>query len=106
MGRNVRGGKGEKDLSHEMYLSVRKHFPNTSKRSLPLYATRYGYWKDLLLLSEKSKQEQEQKNNDYDNDLLKEAIDLMRVQFRSDLDAVAEYEETANNRKKNNSCGG
>lgn len=80
--RNIRGGKGEKDLSHDMFLTIRKHFPNTAKQLLPLFANQYGYWKDLLLLSEKSK----------DPALLQESVELMRAQFQKDLDRVGKHE--------------
>ena len=84
--RNIRGGKGEKDLSHDMFLSVRRHFPKTAKQLLPLFATQYGYWKDLLLLSEK------------DPALLHESVDLMRAQLQKDLAIVAKHKASPENK--------
>jgi hypothetical protein len=97
--RNIRGGKGEKDLSYAMFLRIWRHYPETAKKMLRLFASHYGYWKDLLLIAEKSKtmwsttQEYEDKENVQLTDfVLKESIDIMRTQFQSDLDAMTKYE--------------
>ena len=51
--RNTRGGKGEKDLSHDMFLTMWTAYPETCSKLLPCFI-RYGYWKDLLLMMEKA----------------------------------------------------
>jgi hypothetical protein len=99
--RNIRGGKGEKDLSYAMFLRILRHYPDTAKKMLRLFASHYGYWKDLLLITEKSKtlwsttKEYEDKENVQLADfVLEESIDIMRTQLQSDLDAMANYEAT------------
>jgi hypothetical protein len=102
--RNIRGGKGEKDLSYAMFLQIWKHYPETAKKLLPLFAKHYGYWKDFLLMTEKSrkletatKKSQATENVRLSDSLLTESIGIMRTQFQHDLDSVADYEI----RKKN-----
>jgi hypothetical protein len=90
--RNIRGGKGEKDLSYAMFLSIWRHFPATAKKLLPLFANHYGYWKDLLLLTEKANKLKTKENHPVKDAVLGEAMGLMRAQLQSDLDLVAAYE--------------
>lgn len=97
--RNIRGGKGEKDLSYAMFLRIWRHYPDTAKKMLRLFASHYGYWKDLLLIAEKSetlwsttKEYQDKENLQLADFVLKESIDIMRTQFQSDLDAMAKHE--------------
>ena len=82
--RNARGGKGEKDLSFDMFLHVWKHFPSTAKKLLPLFP-HYGYWKDLLLLNERALKAGIV-------ELLDASITLMQEQLANDLDAVKKFE--------------
>jgi len=49
--RNCRGGKGEKQLAYSLFFCAKQKFPLTALKLLPLFA-HYGYWKDLLLISE------------------------------------------------------
>ena len=82
--RNARGGKGERDLSYGMFLTLAKAFPETSARLLPLFP-HYGYWKDLFnLMAEK---------NGLDESLTKAALGLIKDQFVRDLTALEEYEK-------------
>lgn len=106
--RNIRGGKGEKDLSYAIFLQVWKHYPETAKKLLPLFANHYGYWKDFLLMTETSrkletatKKSQATENVRLSDSLLAESIGIMRTQFQHDLDAVLEYEA----RKMNEDIG-
>lgn len=82
--RNARGGKGEKDLSFDIFLHVFKKFPETSKKLLPLFC-HYGYWKDLLLLMVKASKDVTIKGMD------DAALELMRVQLDKDMTALSEY---------------
>lgn len=86
--RNIRGGKGEKDLSYNMFLSLLKHYPETTKKLLPLFASQYGYWKDLLLMTEKSKRD----FADRTELILTESVKIMRAKFQEDLDILAKHE--------------
>jgi hypothetical protein len=93
--RNIRGGKGEKELSYTMFLRIWKHYPETAKKLLPLFARHYGYWKDLLLITEKSKKLDKQNHNITEN-ILQESARIMRSQFESDIKAMDEYEMRKN----------
>ena len=94
--RNIRGGKGEKELSYAMFLQIWKHYPETARKLLPLFASHYGYWKDLLLIAEKSKALEKREfgmiKNNTTASILKESTKIMRSQFESDVNAVANYE--------------
>mmetsp|Transcript_6430 Transcript_6430/g.18397 ORF Transcript_6430/g.18397 Transcript_6430/m.18397 type:complete len:686 (-) Transcript_6430:459-2516(-) len=97
--RNIRGGKGERDLSYDMFLKIWQHYPETAKKLLPLFARHYGCWKDCLLLAERCKaDDQEDKDSmvsdsgDLMESILGESIRIMRAQFRADLDELARYE--------------
>lgn len=95
--RNIRGGKGEKDLSYAMFFSIWKHYPETAKRLLPLFATQYGYWKDFLLMAEKAKNlKKGDENRQLMDSILEESVKIMRAQLRSDLEIVAAYEARKN----------
>lgn len=48
--RNTRGGKGEKKLSYDLFLTIYEKYPKTAMSLLKLFP-HYGYWKDLLQLS-------------------------------------------------------
>mmetsp|Transcript_8816 Transcript_8816/g.21531 ORF Transcript_8816/g.21531 Transcript_8816/m.21531 type:complete len:636 (+) Transcript_8816:350-2257(+) len=94
--RNVRGGKGEKELSYAMFLRIWKHYPETAKKLLRLFPIYYGYWKDLLLIAEKSKKLETEKVGEESREsmkcIIKESAKIMRTQFESDRNAIAEYE--------------
>jgi hypothetical protein len=47
--RDIRGGKGERELAHWMLLSLAKHYPETVLELLPLIPE-YGSWKDCVSL--------------------------------------------------------
>ncbi len=101
--RNVRGGKGEKTLSFQMFLNLCRHFPVTALQLLPLFV-HFGYWKDLLLLVDQSRK---LGIHDLKDRLLQEALRLMRDQFHKDLAIVDAYEKeqdsaTSNNNNNNN----
>ena len=49
--RNCRGGKGEKDIFHEMFIILYEQMSKTIIDLVPLIA-HYGYWKDYLYLQE------------------------------------------------------
>lgn len=89
--RNIRGGKGEKDLSYLMFRYIWRHYPATAKKLLRLFASHYGYWKDLLLMTELSQKNTISRQPET-KALLEESIAIMRAQLQSDLDAVAKYE--------------
>ncbi|CAB9498476.1 Domain of unknown function (DUF2828) [Seminavis robusta] len=84
--RNARGGKGEKDLSFQIFLRVWMQYPATAKQLLGLFA-HYGYWKDLLLLAVSAKAE-EVNGSDA---ILDESIALMKTQLQKDETAVNKY---------------
>ena len=92
--RNTRGGKGEKDLSYEIFLRVWAHYPHTAKKLLRLFP-HYGYWKDLLLLSEKAKKcdndDGSQQQKALQEALLLESIDIMCHQLAKDVEAMDKY---------------
>lgn len=94
--RNVRGGKGEKDLSYNMFLSLWKYYPETTKKLLPLFAGHYGYWKDLLLLTEKSKRD----FADLTEPILTESVKIIRDKFQEDLDVLAKHEAEPGKREE------
>ena len=90
--RNVRGGKGEKDLAFKMFVSIWKHFPRTARKLLSLFA-HFGYWKDLLLIAEMCRTSKDQGIKNLHESVMEEAIQLMRTQFQKDLAVVEAYEK-------------
>lgn len=93
--RNIRGGKGEKTLSYQMFVQICQHFPHTGLRLLPLFV-HFGYWKDLLLLVDHSRK---LGKVDLKNRIQQEALILMRDQFDKDLAIVKAYEMQDKNKK-------
>lgn len=85
--RNSRGGKGEKQLAHRLFFSLRVHYPLTAQALLPLFKE-YGYWKDLLLLSEMAFEREADAE-----DLLTSVCELMKGQLVADMHAVEEYKQ-------------
>jgi hypothetical protein len=85
--RNTRGGKGEKDLAHKLFFSFRKHYPRTAEALLPLMKE-YGYWKDLLLLSEMGFAGESDAER-----LFAVVCELMRDQLVDDIKAVEDYKQ-------------
>jgi Domain of unknown function (DUF2828) len=83
--RNTRGGKGEKELSYQIFLKVWKEYPDTAKKLLPLFI-HYGYWKDLLLMMEKAT------GQSIYEDLVETSLELMKHQWDKDVAALADYE--------------
>eukprot|EP00613_Pedinella_sp_CCMP2098_P047460 CAMPEP_0171830218 /NCGR_PEP_ID=MMETSP0992-20121227/8117_1 /TAXON_ID=483369 /ORGANISM="non described non described, Strain CCMP2098" /LENGTH=640 /DNA_ID=CAMNT_0012445529 /DNA_START=99 /DNA_END=2021 /DNA_ORIENTATION=- len=51
--RDCRGGKGERDLFHALFLDIAERFPETAVSLIPLIPT-YGYWKDVFVLVSKA----------------------------------------------------
>jgi hypothetical protein len=82
--RNARGGKGEKDLSYKMFMSVWNKFPATAKTLLGLFA-HYGYWKDYLRLMVLASEDPSAKG------LIEAPMELMWVQLRKDMISLTEY---------------
>ena len=87
-------------MSYAMFLRVWKYYPETAKKLLPLFAGHYGYWKELLLMAEKSKtlgtttdEYTDEQNHQLADSIFNESINLMRTQLQIDLDAMAEYEQ-------------
>lgn len=93
--RNIRGGKGEKTLSYQMFVQICQHFPHTGLQLLPLFV-HFGYWKDLLLLVDHSRK---LGKVDLKNRIQQEALILMRDQFDKDLAIVKAYEMQDKNKK-------
>jgi Domain of unknown function (DUF2828) len=85
--RNCRGGKGEKKLAYDMFLKIWTKYPETCKELLSLFP-HYGYWKDLLLLMVQAQQDP---TFDGKEALISVAIDLMKEQFRKDLQSIEQY---------------
>ena len=85
--RNTRGGKGEKKLAFDIFIRLWTRYPSTAKKLLPLFQL-YGYWKDLLLLSEMVLNDKTSFPNS--EALVNAAVELMRCQYekrRSYFDA-------------------
>jgi Mg-chelatase subunit ChlD len=51
--RDCRGGKGERDLFHLLFLEIAERFPETALNLVPLIP-KYGYWKDVFVLASKA----------------------------------------------------
>ncbi len=88
--RNVRGGKGEKDLAFKMFVGIWKHFPATARELLSMFA-HFGYWKDLLLIAEMCRTSKDQDIKNLQDSVMEEAVQLMRAQFQKDLAVVEAY---------------
>ena len=82
--RNTRGGKGEKKLAYEMYLELWRLYPDTATELLQLFPL-YGYWKDIFLLMEFSK------DHPYSKPLEAAALSLIREQWNKDLAELSNY---------------
>ena len=48
--RDVRGGKGERDLFHELFFALRSHRPDVVDATLS-FIPHFGYWKDVAQLA-------------------------------------------------------
>ena len=82
--RNIRGGKGEKDLSYKMFMRVWNKFPATAKALLGLFA-HYGYWKDYLRLMVLASEDPSVKGLDM------AAMNVLREQLQKDMASLAGY---------------
>jgi len=87
--RNARGGKGEKQLAHKMFLRVWYKYPETSKRLLELFP-HFGYWKDLLLLIALARKDVAFAHA---RELTEAAMNHMHTQFVTDLVALKAYKD-------------
>ena len=91
--RNSRGRKGEKKLAYDLFFQVKRHFPETAKSLLPLFA-HYGYWKDLLLVAEMAKYGTE-RGAEADA-IIFQCIEVMKSQLAKDEMALKLYEDRIN----------
>jgi hypothetical protein len=96
MTRNARGGKGEKKLSYDIYLSLWKDYPKTAARLLPLFV-HYGYWKDLFLLTSEAK---ESKDFGSYEALRNAVVATAAAQLKTDMTTLAEYKENNDSTKQ------
>mmetsp|Transcript_16845 Transcript_16845/g.40770 ORF Transcript_16845/g.40770 Transcript_16845/m.40770 type:complete len:643 (-) Transcript_16845:180-2108(-) len=87
--RNTRGGKGEKDLSHGMLLNMWTAYPETCSKLLPCFI-QYGYWKDLLLMMEKTV------NMPICDPFVDASLTLMKHQWDKDVASLSQYESQLN----------
>eukprot|EP00656_Telonema_subtile_P037466 TRINITY_DN4168_c0_g1_i2.p1 TRINITY_DN4168_c0_g1~~TRINITY_DN4168_c0_g1_i2.p1 ORF type:complete len:529 (-),score=143.70 TRINITY_DN4168_c0_g1_i2:136-1722(-) len=76
--RDVRGGKGERDLAHWLIVGLAREFPETAQALLPLIPE-YGSWRDVTALVELKGTPPE---------LVNAMITMMATQLRADGDAV------------------
>eukprot|EP00529_Nitzschia_sp_RCC80_P011027 CAMPEP_0113494112 /NCGR_PEP_ID=MMETSP0014_2-20120614/28940_1 /TAXON_ID=2857 /ORGANISM="Nitzschia sp." /LENGTH=639 /DNA_ID=CAMNT_0000387997 /DNA_START=15 /DNA_END=1934 /DNA_ORIENTATION=- /assembly_acc=CAM_ASM_000159 len=83
--RNTRGGKGEKDLSHDMFLNMWTTYPETCSKLLPCFV-QYGYWKDLLLMMEKVV------DMPIYDPFVDASLTLMKHQWDKDVASLSQYE--------------
>jgi hypothetical protein len=83
--RSTRGGKGEKDLSYDVFLELWRAYPDTAKALLPLFV-HYGYWKDLLLMMEKASTQL------IFNDFVDASMQLIKRQWDKDMTSLHQYE--------------
>ncbi len=49
--RNIRGGKGERKLSHDMLMYLMSQYPHLTQKLLE-FVPKYGCWRDLIALAE------------------------------------------------------
>uniref|UniRef100_A0A7S1Z7U1 TROVE domain-containing protein n=1 Tax=Ditylum brightwellii TaxID=49249 RepID=A0A7S1Z7U1_9STRA len=89
--RNSRGGKGEKMLSYQMFFALKNQYPSTALAMLPLFA-HYGYWKDLLLISNMAASVDYDLSKSESDRTVNECIKIMQTQLMTDLGAVEQYE--------------
>lgn len=71
MTRNIRGGKGERDLFYTMYSTLLTRHKNLAIHLLDL-VPHYGYWRDLFKLAEKN------------NELIPDIISIVKKQLSED----------------------
>lgn len=76
--RDVRGGKGERDLGRWWLVELSKRFPETMSKALSL-VPEYGSWKDLISLLEEA---------DLERTVRVAALELYVDQLRRDADAA------------------
>lgn len=76
--RDVRGGKGERDLANWMLATLVHDYPETVTALLPLIPE-YGSWLDVVSLLELE---------DIPEDLKKELVSMMVLQLQRDVDAA------------------
>jgi len=83
--RNARGGKGEKELSYQMWWALYRQYPQIAIALVPLFV-HYGYWKDLLLLLGRTTQWEEHP------DVVQAILKPIREQWNKDVAALETLE--------------
>jgi hypothetical protein len=83
--RDIRGGKGEKELFYNFFMKMYEEFPGTCIRQLSLIS-HYGYWKDCLALLGKIYDFQVE-GVDY-TPLVDAIYGLMVEQFKKDMNTL------------------
>lgn len=74
--RDIRGGKGERNLFHTMFLNLYKHWPTQCLRLIPLIPE-YGCWRDMWEFIERDSREAPE--------IVKTILSHTRVVFEKDL---------------------
>ena len=82
MTRNVRGGKGERDLFQHMYSALLETHPDLAVDLLDL-VPHYGYWGDVFVLAEKN------------TSIKEDVIDLTVKQLKEDEASMAAKQRTS-----------
>lgn len=89
--RNARGGKGEKKLAYDLFLTLAGEYPETTKALLPCFV-HYGYWKDLLMIIDLARGEGGDEAKKHEG-LIDEALRLMKHQWDKDVAALSAYKK-------------
>jgi hypothetical protein len=94
--RDIRGGKGERDLFFHMFLTLAMYYPTAVVSAMLRLVPEYGCWRDMMRLWTMAGTDTYGKNTEW-RTRIRGVIDAqIAEQFRKDLAALAEAETSSN----------